>query len=705
MLRHFGALLLAGALLFPTSGCNCGGDPAAGNPDSAAPGGEDASETGLDASKTKADTGYVQHPDASVVVGVDTGLTPGLDASTQPGPDGSTQPGLDASTQPGPDASAQPGFDASTLPGLDAATQPGPDASIVLDYDAGSLGTIIVDLRADVNRNGTVDLTDPTEDLDEDTWDSTHGAIFLANIDDDLKACTWSSSTTDTTLAACNDAADTKINGADDLLDLARLKTVPWPGAPGDAVGNLAVTNAANVRLFIDQGAGTWTVFTPGTSTLSATQIRAGVEFGIEAKDIVRNSTVWDGYCDVTLTVTGTGMASTNDKVRLRVAPIITRHHLAPPLRLYATPINDPSSPPFIADLKSAMTASGITNPLFNITADDQWTQDYFETAYMSMPSVGGQHVIDVNVRSANKSRDGQYALRSGGRAVFTQLRGKDVAGIMQYSNHADSMDTLDSFGNLETVPPYSWNGRSYPLGRTYRGSVPTWHPDSSVTTMFESQQVQPPLYVDTSFLLVGHVDETVTFLKANNSRGWTIAIADPTLAKTMLEAEETAGHGSAVLFAGMYWPDNWGYTPADITITDLLNDTAVMSASATAAAGIADQVAKLKMETGITDAEILHFPILFQNLNGSAVAYMVGTANGISLGDAHYGAPEPHGPVIGGVDILKTQLTTELAKVGITPHWVENWDLYHVLDGEIHCGSNTTRQVPATERWWESGR
>jgi protein-arginine deiminase len=112
-----------------------------------------------------------------------------------------------------------------------------------------------------------------------------------------------------------------------------------------------------------------------------------------------------------------------------------------------------------------------------------------------------------------------------------------------------------------------------------------------------------------------------------------------------------------------------------------------------------------LKKETGITDAEILHLPFLHWSVDGVALAYQVGTANGISLGDAHYGAPVPHGPVIGGKDIFKEQMEAELGKVGVTVQWIEDWDLYHRLDGEIHCGSNMTRQVPTTGHWWESGR
>jgi protein-arginine deiminase len=394
--------------------------------------------------------------------------------------------------------------------------------------------------------------------------------------------------------------------------------------------------------------------------------------------------------------------------VRLREAPLVTRHHLDPPDQIYMTSFpGDPDSTSFVDDLKAALSASHVRKPLADLGTDDQWVQDYFETAYMAMPAVGGMHVIHVDVRSANQNRNGpsaDYPLREAGQVVFTELRGKDVAGVQQFTSHPASMDTLDSFGNLETVPPYSWGGKSYPLGRIFRGNVPSWHPDTSMLTLFESQKVQPPLYVDTSFLLVGHVDETISFLKAPTERGWTIAVADPALARSLLLDQQAAGNGGALVFAGQYWSSGMSSVPAQRTIDDLLADTDIQGASATAAAGIDAQIAVLEQETGLADAEILHLPVLFQSSGGRDVAYMVGTVNGISLGDADFGAPRPHGPVIGGRDIFEVQMEAELARVGVSVHWIEDWNLYHALDGEVHCGSNTRRQIPATERWWESG-
>jgi protein-arginine deiminase len=76
-----------------------------------------------------------------------------------------------------------------------------------------------------------------------------------------------------------------------------------------------------------------------------------------------------------------------------------------------------------------------------------------------------------------------------------------------------------------------------------------------------------------------------------------------------------------------------------------------------------------------------------------------------VVLADGHFAAPEPHGPVIGGVDIFKQQMIDAFAVHGITVHFVENWHLYHALGGEVHCGSNALRATPADVRWWETGR
>lgn len=576
----------------------------------------------------------------------------------------------------------------------------------------------IVDIRADVNRNGVVDLTDPTEDADEDRWDSSHGAIFLANLDDDDQSCPKAiPGLSDDALAACNDAADEALDGADDLKDLAPLRTVPWPAAPEGVVGTvkLSLPGAAAtaspgsyVRLFRKDGASV-TALKEG-ETFDAAALRRGVELWLEGKDIVRDASVWDGYVDVTLEVQlpADGPArSERDTVRLRVAPLLTSHHLQAMDTLYVTGSNDMDSVAFRAGLAAATKAASVPHTVL-IGTWDQWTQDFFETGWMSMPAAGGApHVVTVFVRSANVDdpENRTTPLRQAGRVVF-DLRGPDRAAVQQYdTKHPGDMDSLNSLGNLETIPPYDNNGRSYPMGRMTMGKVSSFYPTRSFTTMLEAQKVQPPLWIDTSWLLVGHVDETITYLKASSARGWALGLNDPALAREMLQDASDAGDGATVMFEGKYWSDGYKDTPAQATIDEVLADTEVMAASATAAVEVAAQLALLKKETGITDAEILRFPFLHYTVDGYSVAYQPGTVNGVVLSDTHYVAPEPHGPVIGGVDIFKKQLDDELAQNGITVHYVENWDLYHRLLGEVHCGTNALRVVPTGASWWEAGR
>jgi protein-arginine deiminase len=129
-----------------------------------------------------------------------------------------------------------PGVGDTPDSGIRTETPDGGDPEGPGDPDGGEtineVSAPVVDLRADVNRDGVVTLDDADEDLDEETWSASRGAIFLANLDDDQDRCTYSSTKSDVDLARCNDAADDEINGDADLLDLAYLRTVPWPASP-----------------------------------------------------------------------------------------------------------------------------------------------------------------------------------------------------------------------------------------------------------------------------------------------------------------------------------------------------------------------------------------------------------------------------------------------------------------------------------------
>jgi protein-arginine deiminase len=567
---------------------------------------------------------------------------------------------------------------------------------------------IVADLRADSNRDGKVSFDE--SDAEKTTWDAKHGAVFLANIDDDKGRCAKEGD--DVELVKCNDAANEVIDGADDVLDLARLQSKPWAEAPDTATAIVSITPAAKdyVRLFKRTGAGATDFEVLGEDgALTVDDLRAGVELAIEGKDIVRDPAVWDGFVEISLTVT-VGEETLADKVKMRVAPVMTYHHLLPAEQTYVTNNGSPGNRAMRTDLAAACKEVSLPPPTEVAPLDgDPWAQDFFETAFMSMPGAGGaQHVIHVYLRSANvyEPRDAKNPLRPAGQVVFTDFRGKDVAAVQQYDKgHSQDMDSLNSFGNTETIPPYTLGADSYPFGRILRGATPTFYPDKTFTKMLTSQAVQPLVEIDTSWLLVGHVDETMSFVKASTPRGWVLLVNDPTIAKKMLEDQVAAGKGDTPMFIGKQWYDYDGKaSPAETTISKVLADTTVMSASAEAATEVAGQLEKLKKETGLTDAEIIKIPFLHTTEQGLSYAYIPGMVNGIYVSDTEFVVPRPHGPVIDGKDIFEETMTERLKPLGITVRFAEDWDDYHAALGEVHCGTNTRRKIPDA-LWWESGR
>jgi len=425
-----------------------------------------------------------------------------------------------------------------------------------------------------------------------------------------------------------------------------------------------------------------------------------GVDFAIEGKDFIRDDTEWDGTIDVIWSVTGTSFPEAFDVVRYRLAPILLYYQTQPATILYVTKFNSEDSLSFRTDLKAAMGAVGMHNPLYEIEGyGDQWTQDFFETGWMAMPAVGGQHVIHLNFRSPNFTGG---TLRNAGRVVYTHLRGKDVAGATIYDpEHDNNMDSLNSFGNTETVPPYEHEGVSYPNGRIFRGSVPEFYTDPIFDRMLESQKMQPMLTIDTSWLLVAHVDETVAYITAkDNPRGWTVAINNAAQAWAKFQELQDDGFGGTSVFAGMDWDPG---DPAETTVDEILADPDLAADNQWAVTEVDGQLATLKAEIGITDEELVQVPFLHWNMYGYSVAYQPGFVNGIHLDAQNYAPPKGHGPRVNGVYVFQEWVRENFAAVGITLHFLEDWDLYHRLLGEVHCASNATRVIP-DQTWWGSG-
>ncbi|UUU27993.1 protein-arginine deiminase domain-containing protein [Streptomyces sp. DSM 40750] len=614
------------------------------------------------------------------------------------------------------------------------------------------------DLRVDTNRDGRVDVTGATDTAGENGWTVARGALMLPNIDDDSRRCPATGPKgkplTDARLAACNDASDAKVNGTADAADLARVRSVPMRSVPAGAQGSVKVTaGAKQARVFVKRGK-KWEPVTAKTR-LSRAELRTGVEFGVEARDVIRDTAKWDGLARIRLTVKSSKGTSA-DSVTLRVAPLLTHHHLQNAQQLLVTKISGTDdyaklNRTFREGLDKEARAAGITRPTVNFTKyQDVWAQDFVEPAYVSMTGADGRRQsMRVMLRSAQLDREA-------GRELFEKMRGRDI-GVVQVTGARQSEEwTLNSMGNLETIPPYAQGGRSFPAGRIIMGHRPDTgsKPAKVMRTFLKSQGLQDPLFLDTSWLHVGHVDEFVQFLPADTPRGWKIAIADPEAGLNLLRDAKNAGHGSTKVFSV---PAGADAVPTE-TIDKALASKTLVSDNNLATRRIEANLAILKRETGVTDAEVVRVPALFtqgtemvgetgkdeatrlprltrlgagtelpdaareygqqRRLDGAAgddgssvaspaapapsvmtSAYIPGAVNGIVLSRTHYLAPRQWGPVVGGKDIFTEAVTAAYTGAGMKVSYIDDWSTYHLGMGEIHCGTNTLRNTSAA--WW----
>lgn len=566
---------------------------------------------------------------------------------------------------------------------------------------------------------------------------------MVPNLDDDFEACPTVGAEGerlgDDALAACSDGADEVVNGAADLLDMASLRIRPMRGVGDSASASISVddASAATARLFVRDG-DDYSLLGPN-DPITADHLRGGIDLALEATDFTRDSEGWDGFIDVTLTVRNGGTVE-SDQVRVRVAPLLLSHELAPIDQLIvadngteveaaerdgydpdaeAPPVHD-GEEAFRQDLVAGLVSAGLDERLTMYpTGDDRWMRDQFITGYAAMPGRGGvPHTMTVLLRSAVVDPEGstaEFPLRDAGRPVFSLLRGADTAAVQTYSPDRVGQDeynalwgSFSSTGNVIVAPPYATGEGTWPAGRILYGSDGgDAAPDPSFVELLEAQGDQEPLAVDTSWLGVGHIDEFLSFTTADNDRGWAAVVADPELGTELLEGLVDEGLGGQTLVQGLEMD------PA-MTVEEALASPELLEGNRIATEGIDAALAVVTEALGLGEEEIVRVPAVFTELvvdgyprQGIVANHLPAIVNGVETGTGTFLAIKPHGPLdAAGQDVLANTAETAFSAVGSRIAWVEAWDYGHAVGtvgGEVHCLTNTTRDQSATQAWWRA--
>lgn len=427
------------------------------------------------------------------------------------------------------------------------------------------------------------------------------------------------------------------------------------------------------------------------------------------------------------------------DTVRFRPAPLIVPWNTLPLKRLYTAGIDGGLRfPPEVEPAKQhciPVSAQG-----------GHWVQDMVQMSAFQLSDLGFSPPVSIDL---GHDRAGTFATSL---PANVGVNAGEFLCYLKQSNNGNG-------GNVEATPPLP----GYPFGRLLTGVGDDGHVCNAVA-LLEKQGLQgPAITVPVDWLAVGHVDEVCCFLNANTAMVPSPRLAFDLIAEQVvlhggnytntfvwgIEPTDYIHRMQEVLFDYVV-PSNW--TLSDVSATDTSFDTAyagfhrgdkllcgteVMEVSGiyndtdgflvtllrgqhgTEAAshstqdpllclssvgfanGFDDTVKaplprineiKSRLRHAIPDLSFIDIPVLFMS---SGIKYVAGSANMVNAvvagGTVYMTDP--------GCDLFQNAVPVSGATfVGGT----NAWQLYHCRMGELHCGSEAERWLPASPPFWK---
>jgi len=222
-------------------------------------------------------------------------------------------------------------------------------------------------------------------------------------------------------------------------------------------------------------------------------------------------------------------------------------------------------------------------------------------------------------------------------------------------------------------------------------------HPE--VIKFLEAQDAQGPvLWLDTSWLVIGHVDEAVSWVPSTVGTPFRMMIPSPRLAVEILRQAEQDAPGGILNRGTKRERDKPG--EFERPVAEALRDMGLMAAQEFVQGKIDAVRRTLQDELGVADADIIEIPVLFNSdsrwFPGRYFAETVNMVNGLLIGKS-YIVPDPRGPLVNGKDVLLQAVRDRLEPLGCRVVPLDCFDPYHRGGGEIHCGTNATRRSAKT--------
>ena len=313
---------------------------------------------------------------------------------------------------------------------------------------------------------------------------------------------------------------------------------------------------------------------------------------------------------------------------------------------------------------------------------NDLWVQDATEIGCLCTRSEAGIIQRPAALRGLRAKHDKKNIdCEPLDNAVAAFLEESGIAVICAAEPREDTR-WIDWFGNLEVSPPvHDQAGREYPFGRVLTGIQHglTIHPD--IIKFLDRQGVQTPVVtVDTSWLLIGHVDEVVSFVPAPDRQGFRVLLPSTRLAESILRDALEGGHAALPVFVSRR---------QEMTVASLLERISTSAENAVIQTKIDCTREFLCIELGLSHEDFVEMPALFED----GIALIPNAVNSL-ICNGHIIVPRPFGPVVNGDDVFEAAIRSTLEPLNNTVWFVDDWDSLHERAGEIHCGTNAVRRL-----------
>lgn len=548
------------------------------------------------------------------------------------------------------------------------------------------LTAVEISLDVDANRDGVVEVNNPNKA----TWKwgpEGHGAILLVNCD------------SESVYRKKMDSERDQIYLTSDIKDMSpmMLRTKGPAKLPEGykLVLHICQSDAEKMRVFMSKSGGYPQVLSNASLSKEIKYMGNDAETKFYVEGVKFPDRDFNGLVSIHLSLLepiGEGIPETpifTDTVVFRVAPWIMTPNTLKPSEVFVCSTKDNYQ--FLKGIRSLVERSGYKLHICYeyLHRGDRWMQDELEFGYIDSPYQSFPVVLD-------SPRD-----RALDDFPYHVLLGPDF-GYVTREAHRKDVSSLDSFGNLEVSPPVTVGGKDYPLGRIIIGvAFPTTSDGRNMTKVVQdflwAQAVQEPIALYSDWLQVGHVDEFMTFVPANDKKGFRLLLASPDAGYKLFKKLQNDGYGKAKLFEDI--PDE-----EKITVDEILADKTLQDENSYVQSCIDWNRDVLKKELGLEDEDIIDLPILFKlvkNETGQqrALAYYPDMVNMLVLGK-NLGIPKPFGPKVNGQCALEQEMVSLMEGLGLKCTFINDFASYHKLMGEVHCGSNV-RRLPSDFKWW----